>query len=124
MVSFAELSASKIITELEHQYLKDLAKERYEFLYGDAYGLGYMLDPRYIGEKLSMYFRSCLEDNLYNYGASLEPNDDEKVKVFQQYTDFVIRARAEKVNNSFRYEMYSLPILVGWRCTIARTSKN
>ena len=31
------------------KYLKKLSKVRFDFMYGDTHGVGYLLDPRYIG---------------------------------------------------------------------------
>ena len=36
----------------EYQYLVNLAQQRFEFMYGAAYGLSYLLDPRYLGQHL------------------------------------------------------------------------
>ncbi|MEN9638153.1 MAG: hypothetical protein RLZZ262_21 [Bacteroidota bacterium] len=102
ITSFADLSAAGVITESEHSYLRNVTKMRYEFLYGDAYGLAYLLDPRFIGERLSLQLRSSLEDKLYDFGDS---DQETKEQIFTQYKEFVISSRNEKVNNSFRYEM-------------------
>ena len=32
------------------KYLKKLYKERFDFMYGDTHGVGYLLGPRYIGD--------------------------------------------------------------------------
>jgi hypothetical protein len=104
IVSFTELKAT-IITEMEYQYLISITKQRYDFLYGDAHGFGYLLDPRFVGEKLSAELRSSLEDKLFDMKVSTADGEEAKVLLFLQYTEFLISARAEKANNSFRYEM-------------------
>lgn len=48
----------------EKDYLKKIVDERFQFVYGDAHGLGYLLDPRYTGEKLDRKLREELEDLL------------------------------------------------------------
>jgi hypothetical protein len=103
MTSFGELQTKGILTEHELVYIKTQTKTRYEFMFGDAHGLGYLLDPRFIGEKLSLEFRSSMEEKLYDL-ASLN-NPETKIKVFQQYKDFVIYARKEKANSTFPYKM-------------------
>jgi hypothetical protein len=105
LTSFESLKSSDIITEDEHQYLVTLCKQRYEFLYGEAHGLAYLLDPRYMGEKLSQDARTSLEDVLFNITDDSCSDPGEKVSLFQQYTEFVISARSEKTNKTFRYDM-------------------
>jgi hypothetical protein len=41
----------------EKEYLTKLAKYRFEFTYGDAHGISYVLDPRYIGDRLPLNIR-------------------------------------------------------------------
>lgn len=60
MSFFVELHTSGMISDEEHAYLKLLSKKRYEVLYGDAHGLGYLLDPRFIVERLSLHLRDHL----------------------------------------------------------------
>lgn len=52
-------------------YLENLSDERFQFIYGDAHGLGYLLDPRYVGEKLSRKLKEELEDLLLNIAVEI-----------------------------------------------------
>jgi hypothetical protein len=104
IASFNELKESSILTTDERDYLIGITRQRYEFLYGDAHGLGYLLDPRYVGERFSLETRLRLEDQLFRMNNH-EQNPETKVKIFEQYTEFVISAQTEKVNQSFRYDM-------------------
>jgi hypothetical protein len=45
MASFLELKTNGIVTQTEYDYLTSVSKQRFEFLHGDAHGLGYLLDP-------------------------------------------------------------------------------
>jgi hypothetical protein len=109
MTSFDELFTSNVITLGERNYLKNLAKQRYEFMFGDAHGLGYLLDPRFLGDKLTLDFRSSLEDTLFKYSIHCESEsssqEENRIRIFKQYTDFLIYARSEKLNNTFRFQM-------------------
>uniref|UniRef100_A0A915JUS9 DUF659 domain-containing protein n=1 Tax=Romanomermis culicivorax TaxID=13658 RepID=A0A915JUS9_ROMCU len=48
----------KMLEAAEISYIKSLIKSRFQFIYGDAHGLGYILDPRYVGEKMERDLRS------------------------------------------------------------------
>jgi len=102
MTGFGELSQS-IISANEHNYLVHLTRQRY--LNGDAHGMGYLLDPRFIGERFSPQMRQAIEDQLFSFPNDGADDPGFRQALFQQYTDFVISARTEKANNSFRYEM-------------------
>jgi hypothetical protein len=51
----------------EKEYLTKLAKYRFEFIYGDAHGMAYVLDPRYIGDRLPLNIREGIEETIYNH---------------------------------------------------------
>ena len=46
-------------------YLVKQVKKRFDFMYGDAHGVAYLLDPRYLGEKMSL--RKEVEDFIFNF---------------------------------------------------------
>ena len=50
----------------ERSYLKALTGERFKFMYGDAHGLGYLLDPRYLGEDMEDSLKTELELSIFN----------------------------------------------------------
>jgi hypothetical protein len=106
---FEKLLAAGIISRNELEYLKAKSSSRFQFMYGEAHGLSYMLDPRFIGEGMPRENRLQLEDVLYNFPADDEPREtfDEAraAIIFQQYTEFVIAATKEKEANSLRYTM-------------------
>ncbi|MEN9524169.1 MAG: hypothetical protein RL536_238 [Candidatus Parcubacteria bacterium] len=104
---YSTLRDQKKITNIENDYLRSLCKQRYEFLYGDSHGLAYLLDPRFIGERLSPEKRKDLENILFSFNDEIGKTrqEDYKIKIFQQYTQFVISAQAEKQSKSFRYVM-------------------
>ena len=55
----------------EVSYLENLSDERFQFIYGDAHGLGYLLDPRYVGEKMGRKLKEELEDLLLNIAVEI-----------------------------------------------------
>jgi hypothetical protein len=48
----------------EKEYLTKLTKYRFEFIYGDAHGIAYVLDPRYIDDRLSLNIRDGIEETI------------------------------------------------------------
>ena len=70
--------------------MKKLSKERFDFTYGDAHGVGYILDPRYIGDGMSQQVSNKIEDFIFAF-----PNEDgsattegEKVAMSQEHTQW------------------------------------
>ena len=63
-------------------------------MYGAAYGLSYLLDPRYLGQHLLPHVRCNLEELLVNTPADdITPiDDDRKEKLFEQLTAFLVYA--------------------------------
>ena len=103
---FAASPTREFLSHEELQYLTMLANQRFEFMYSDAHGLAYLLDPRYLGEGISHQHRSNLEDILINLPLDSVPvTDEKKSDVYMQYTEFVIAAQNEKANSTFRYKM-------------------
>ena len=108
---FAKLLSAKIINEDELAYLSNKAASRFQFMYGHAHGLAYMLDPRFIAEGLPREKREELEDILFGFPVDDEPResiDEARAKIiFNQYTEFVIAATKEKELDTMRYTMLS-----------------
>jgi len=55
------------LSDPKKKYLEKLIKQRFDFIYGDAHGLGYILDPRYIGEEMDLELRLDIEEFLYEH---------------------------------------------------------
>ncbi|CAN5959641.1 unnamed protein product [Sphagnum jensenii] len=89
----------------EFEYLVVLAQRRFQFMYGVAHGLSYLLDPRHIGNGLLADSRSSLEEVLINIPVDdVTPIDDgRKEKLYIQFTVYFISATKERQANSFRY---------------------
>ncbi|KAH6589198.1 hypothetical protein BASA50_010176 [Batrachochytrium salamandrivorans] len=43
-----------------------------DFLYGDAIGIAYLLDPRFVGKKMAACERTRVEDLILEYGSETE----------------------------------------------------
>src|SRR5687767_3212030 len=63
---FNKLFKVGIINEVEFSYLVKLSQSQFQFLYGTAHGLAYLLDPRYLGQGLPVEYRRALEEILVN----------------------------------------------------------
>jgi len=74
---FAKLHNTNVITKQEAEYLVMLAKKRFQFMYGEAHGLSYLLDSVLLGESLPGPNRRALEDTLINTSIDdLAPIDE------------------------------------------------
>lgn len=59
------------LSKAERAYLLALNQTRFNFLYGDAHGIAYLLDPRYIGEGLNADVRKNIEDVIFDLPLSV-----------------------------------------------------
>jgi hypothetical protein len=88
------------------EYLTKLAKYRFEFIYGDAHGIAYVLDPRYIDDRLPLNIREGIEETIFNhYFDDKESSTEKKAQIFQEYTAFRAWALQQQSMNSFKYVM-------------------
>jgi hypothetical protein len=47
--------------------LKEAVQGKVAFMYGDAHGIGYILDPRYIGYGMSQQVSNKIEDFIFTF---------------------------------------------------------
>ena len=103
-LQFETEAAGLLLTEIE--YIKELIKSRFQYIYGDAHGVGYLLDPRYTGEKLEPKLREELEEFIVNFPLDKEiPSQENKIATYRQLMEFFISANGHKARNSFHYKM-------------------
>jgi len=104
---FRKILACDIITRQEFDYLVLLSERRFQFMYGVAHGLSYLLDPRYIGDGLLTELRTSLEESLINTPVDdiTLIDEERKEKLFIQFTAYFITATQERRTQSFRYKM-------------------
>lgn len=102
---FAEMT--DYLTAAEIKYLGELATSRFQFMYGDAHGIAYLLDPRFVGEGLPVDTRRDLEDSLVAIPEDgiTASTDERKMLLLDQLTQYVIAALREKTDNSLRFKM-------------------
>ncbi|KAH6563512.1 hypothetical protein BASA62_008475 [Batrachochytrium salamandrivorans] len=93
--------------DAERFYLLQLLQSRLDFLYGDAIGIAYLLDPRFVGEKMTAFERTRVEDLIFDYGSETEQAQQmgKKEEMYFQYTNFVIKANHNKDRKDFRFLM-------------------
>ena len=98
-----------VISETECQYVKHVCASRFQFLYGNAHGIAYLLDPRFLGSELSTEKRRSIEDIVCSIPLAKNKDgistDESKEAIFLQYTDFHISATRERTLNSIRYKV-------------------
>ena len=94
------------LEEEKKSYLVELVRQRFEFTYGDAHGVGYVLDPRFLGDKMSRSLRKEIENFIFNFptedgGTSNERRD----QLAHEYTSFRVDALGEREQDSYRFRM-------------------
>jgi hypothetical protein len=102
---FQNIHTEGFISKEEHTYLVALTVKRFEFMFGVAQGLGYLLDPCYLEEGLPLSSRRELEDKLFD-----TPEDDatpctdiRRETLCTQFAKFMVAASKEKTVNSLRF---------------------
>ncbi len=87
-------------------YLVQLVKQRFQFMYGDAHGIAYVLDPRYLGDRMTRKLRKEIEDFIFAFPTPDGTTSQErKEQLSQQYTSFRIDALNEREENTFRFKI-------------------
>ena len=87
-------------------------------MYGDAHGVAYLLDPRYLGEGMDRKLRKEIEDFIFEFPAKDGTTDqDRKEKLAEEYTAFRVEALAEKQQQAFRFKLIgkSKTVLQWWQ---------
>jgi hypothetical protein len=76
---YKKVMSSNIITHQEFEYLVVLAQRCFQFMYGVAHGLSYLLDSWHIGDGLPADSQSSLEEVLINSPVDdVTPIDDNR----------------------------------------------
>jgi hypothetical protein len=87
-------------------HLVKLVQKRFDFMYGDAHGMAYLLDPRYLGDNMTRKLRKEIEDFIFQFPTPDGTTCDErKEKLAQEYTAFCIDALEEREKNGFCFKM-------------------
>jgi hypothetical protein len=90
--------------EEKKTYLVELVQKRFQFMYGDAHGMGYLLDPRYLGDKMKRNLRKEVEDFIFKF-----PTEDGNMstarrdQLAQEYMSFRIEQLGEREQDTFRF---------------------
>lgn len=107
-------------------YLVKLVRKRFDFMYGDAHGVAYLFDPRYLGDKMSRELRKEVEDFVFNFPTPDGSTCKERMeKLAQEYTAFRIDALNEREQNGFRFKMIgnSKSVLQWWMAASSAASE-
>ena len=80
----------------------------FQFIYGDAHGIGYLLDPRYVGAKMDKQLKGEIEEFLFNFPLKTADisQEEEKAQIYRQLTEYIISANGEKNRRSFRFQIW------------------
>lgn len=104
-----EFSKFIVLSKAEVDYLLLQLETRKEFIISDVHKVAYLLDPRYLGEWMSQEEKDKAENAIWEYqvpGTTLT-GEDLKVKLFNEYTKYLITISAAKEGGDFRYNMLS-----------------
>ena len=103
------------IDEEKKNYLVELVKKRFEFMYGDVHGIGYVLNPRFLDDKMSHSLRKEIED--FNFPTEDGTMSNERRDQLEgEYTAFCTDALSEREKASYLFKMIgeSKTVLQWW----------
>jgi hypothetical protein len=96
------------LTNIELEYIKKVVTERWQYVLGEAHGLAFLLDPRFIGKSMTREYREQIEELIFNFpetDADMGINEERKRAISAEYTDYVIYAKNQRTNRTFKWEM-------------------
>ena len=87
-------------------YLMHLVKQRFQFMYGDAHSIAYLVDPRYLEDRMTRKLRNVIEDFIFAFPNPDGTTDQERrEQPTWEYTSFRIDALKEREENIFRFKI-------------------
>ena len=98
-------------------YLVELVQKRFDFMYGDAHGVFYLLDPRYLGGSMLRTLQKEIEDFIYKFPQKDDTTSEARMEqLAQEYTAFRIEALGERQQCTFLFKMIgkSKTVLQWW----------
>ncbi|KAF1332764.1 putative Transposase, partial [Globisporangium splendens] len=96
------------LSTVELEYIKKVVTERWQYVLSEAHGLAFLLDPRYIGKSMTREYREQIEELIFNFpetDADIGVNEERKRAISAEYTDYVIYAKNQRANRTFKWEM-------------------
>lgn len=96
------------LSTVELEYIKKVVTERWQYVLSEAHGLAFLLDPRYIGKSMTREYREQIEELIFNFPETdndISVNEERKRAISAEYTDYVIYAKNQRANRTFKWEM-------------------
>jgi hAT family C-terminal dimerisation region len=86
------------IPHVEFDYLMRLCQHCFDFIYGNAHSIAYLLDPHYVGDLMPVQMHKRIEELIYmqQLPDGEEPTSLSEEEMFIQYTSFCIAALLHK----------------------------
>ena len=93
------------LDQVKKTYLVELVRKRFQFMYGDAHEVAYVLDPRYLGDRMSRTLRKEIEDFIFNFPkADGSTSKERKDQLAREYTLFRTDSLNEREEKTFRFK--------------------
>lgn len=96
------------LSTAELEYIKKVVTDRWQYVLSEAHGLAFLLDPRYIGKSMTRDYREQIEELIFTFPESdtdIGVTDERKRAISAEYTDYVIYAKNQRANRTFKWEM-------------------
>ena len=93
------------LDQVKKTYLVELVQKRFQFMYGDAHGVAYVLDPRYLGDRMSRTLCKEIEDFIFNFpNVDGSTSQERKDQLAREYTWFQTDSLNEREEKTFRFK--------------------
>ena len=105
-------SVMNSLSSLELPLVLNIIRNRFNFIYGDAHGIGYILDPKYCGKDMDYETKEAVEEFIYKYAG--EDNYSKTVEELSNYYTY-----CDSINKSKKLELYlsgKIPLINFWKC--------
>ena len=89
------IKSMPLLSPEERDYMLKLSQHRFDFMYGDAHGIAYLLDPRFVGVGMPVALREKVEEMIYQHNVRAtgsETSEQLMEAMFTDYTNYRIAA--------------------------------
>ena len=106
---FENATNTPTLLENERCYVIKCIKSRWEFIYNPCHALAYLLDFRYLGEKLDADRRATCVQSIMEFPLNGEvPNtESEQAEILNEFNSFMRTAWQIKQSNGIAYKQYA-----------------
>ena len=100
---FKELPDS-VVSDTERAYFLHLNEKHFKFMYGDAHSMGFVLDPRYVGDGMPYEDFEDIEEIICSFPPednSLVADDERREAIYKELTNLLSMRAIRRLRTPF-----------------------